>query len=74
MTGHILKTGCLPYDDESGFEVDIVIDPPSEYFDYTRIELNPDSEFTSFDIKKWPEVRAAINRAVSAHAALTADS
>lgn len=67
MTGNMIKTGCLPYPDGSGFELEIHIQPPSEYFKYDRIVLNPDSEFTDFSVEQWPEVRAAIDRAVIAH-------
>ena len=66
MADYVMRTGALPYSDGSGFEVNIAIDPPSTHFPNYRVVLNPDSEFTDFDVKKWPEVRAAIDRAVHA--------
>lgn len=71
MSDTIIRTGCLPYDDGSGFELTITIEAPSAYFKYERVRLNPDSEFTDFDIASWPEVRDAIDRAVNARAQLT---
>lgn len=66
MADVIIRTGCLPYDDGSGFALNIVVEAPSDYFKYERIVLNPDSEFTDFPVEKWPEVKAAIDRAVNA--------
>ena len=66
MVDTIIRTGCLPYDDGSGFEVRIEIEGPNEYFKHERIRLNPDSEFTDFPLDKWSEVRDAIDRAVNA--------
>ena len=62
-----MTTGVIPYEDGSGFEVDIKISPPGDFFKYTRVELNADNEFTHFDIEDWPLVRAAIDRAVHAY-------
>ena len=62
----VIKTGCLPYSDGSGNELDIQIEAPSEYFNFERIVLNPDSEFTNFPVSDWPKVRDAIDRAVNA--------
>ncbi|PCJ24137.1 MAG: hypothetical protein COA96_10350 [SAR86 cluster bacterium] len=72
MSDHIIKTGCIPYDDGSGFEITIQIEPPSKFSDYVKVVINPDSEFTDFNIDEWPTVRSAINRAVKAHDMLTA--
>jgi hypothetical protein len=66
MSDVIIRTGCLPYDDGSGYEINIHIEKPNSYFDYNRVILNPDSEFTDFPIEKWPEVRDAIDRAINA--------
>ena len=66
MSDTIIRTGALPYDDGSGFEINITIEAPNDYFKYERVRLNPDSEFTDFDIEKWPEVRDAIERAINA--------
>ena len=67
----IIKTGCLPYDDGSGNALHIQIEGPNGYFDYNRVILNPDSEFTDFPASDWPKVRDAIDRAVAALDALT---
>ena len=73
MANRILKTGALPYKDGSGFEIEIVVEGPTTHFQSVRLELNPDSEFCSFELDRWPEVRAAIDRAVHAHQLLKQD-
>lgn len=72
MSDVIIRTGCLPYGDGSGNALRIEIEAPNDYFNYERIRLNPDSEFTDFPLDKWPEVRDAIDRAVNARAQLDA--
>lgn len=68
MADTIIRTGCLPYDDGSGYALDITIEAaaPDGFFDYERVRLNPDSEFTDFPLERWPEVRDAIDRAINA--------
>lgn len=65
MSDVIIQTGCLPYDDGSGYELNIRIEKPNSYFDYNRVLLNP-GDFTYFPVEKWPEVRDAIDRAINA--------
>ncbi|MEL6361704.1 MAG: hypothetical protein AAFR21_11520 [Pseudomonadota bacterium] len=66
MSDVIIRTGALPYEDGSGFEVEIYIVAATEYFDHERVVLNPGSEFTDFALDDWPEVRDAIDRAIAA--------
>ena len=66
MSDVIIKTGALPYEDNSGHQVTIQIEAPNEYFDHERIVINPGIDSTSFPAEAWPEVRAAIDRAVNA--------
>lgn len=68
---HSIKTGCLPYDDGSGFKINIDIEPPNKYFNYYRLVLNSNSEFTDFDIEDWPAIKDAIDRAINSHKQLT---
>lgn len=63
MSNRIIQAGALPYDDGSGFELEIVVEGPSQYYPSVHIVLNPDTEFCDFGLDKWPEVRAAIDRA-----------